>query len=228
MAMGAPMGITMSIEPHHVLTLSQWLSPAYPVGAFSYSHGIEWAIISGEVTSSEALKDWLEDILRYGSGYTDVIFLAAAYAAQDSETLRKLNAKARAFAPSKERLLETTAQGAAFAEVTKALSHDMPGAIQLCYPIAVGYAAGQQALPLQLTAQMYLQAFVSNLVSAGMRAIPIGQTVGQALIKELAPLCQDVANAAIEVPLSALASTAFLADIASMNHETQYSRIFRS
>jgi len=227
------MGIPPAMPPEgcthaQVATLTQWLSQGFPVGAYSYSHGLEWAVCTGAVATPDALGAWLGDILRHGAGRADAIFLAAAFAAEDLDALRALDAQARAFAPSSERLLETTAQGAAFGATAAAVWPRTAAARDLCHPIALGCAARAQDIPLRLTAQMYLHAFAANLVSAGIRAIPIGQTAGQGLIAELAPLCRQVADEAIETPVSDIASTTFLADIASMKHETQHSRIFRS
>lgn len=210
-----------------VLKLAQWLSPAYPVGAFSYSHGLEWAVEAGDVSGADSFRDWLEDVLRHGAGRADVIFLAAAFRAETPAAVLTIDAQARAFAPSAERLLETEAQGHAFAKTTGAVwpGEDVP---PLSHPVALGYAARLHGLPLLLTARMYLQAFASNLVSAAIRLIPIGQTEGQRLLNALTPLIETLAVDALNETPEDLSSTAFLADIASMKHETQYSRLFRS
>ncbi len=213
----------MTTHTEHVLTLTQWLSPAYPVGAFAYSHGLEWAVESKQVTSHHSLNEWLETILRFGAGQADALFLAAAYRADDpSDT----DMTARAFSASAERLKETVLQGEAFARATSDIwSLSMPS---LTYPVAVGHAARLQELPLDLTLTIYLQAFVSNLTAAGMRLVPVGQTEGQRLIKALTPLCIEIAQSAEAGSLDDLSSTAFMGDIAAMKHETQYSRIFRT
>lgn len=210
-----------------VLTLAQWLSPAYPIGAFSYSHGLERAVESGDVRDADALRDWLGDVLVHGAGRSDAILLVAAYRAPDAAGLRALEAQARAFAPSAERLLETTAQGRAFAAVTGAVwpGTGMP---ELCYPVAVGHAAAQHDLPLRLTAAMFLHAMIANIVSAGIRLIPIGQTDGQRVQTALAPLCETVATEALIEDVADMTSSVFLADIASMKHETQATRLFRT
>jgi len=210
-----------------VLKLVQWLSPAYPVGAFAYSHGLESATSAGNVGDAAALEDWLADVLCHGAGRSDVIFLAAAFRAADRAGLMRIDAQARAFAPSAERLMETEAQGHAFAKTTGAVwpGDELP---PLSHPVALGHAANLHGLPLLLTARMYLQAFASNLVSAGIRLIPIGQTDGQKTLSALTPLIETLAEKAIDETPEDLSSTAFLADIASMKHETQYSRLFRS
>jgi urease accessory protein len=165
----------------------------------------------------------LEGVLRHGAGWCDALFLAAAYRADDPQEVDRI---ARAFAPSAERLKETTLQGAAFGETTGQI---WGGALPaLTYPVALGHSARRHDLPLELTLQMYLQAFMANLVAAAMRLIPLGQTDGQRLIKRHTPLCAAIAAEAMEGTLDELSSTAFLSDIASMKHEQQYSRIFRT
>ena len=210
----------------HILTLSQWLSPAYPVGAFAYSHGLEWLVETGAVTNADDLEIWLRDVLWHGAGYADALFLAAAFRAKDNAALDEVNATCRAFAPSKERLMETDLQGAAFCEVTAEVWSQTLS--DLAYPVAVGRAAALIQLPLALTTRMYLQSFISNLVAAGMRLIPLGQTEGQHIIKTLAPLVTEITGKAVAGTLDDLSGTAFLTDIASMKHENQYSRMFRS
>lgn len=215
--MGMGGRIAMRIDP--MLTLAQWLSPAYPVGAFAYSHGLEQLVEGG----LKDLRPWLEDVLTYGSGASDALFLAAAYHA---ETPEEIDAQCRAFAPSKERLMELELQGAAFCEVT-AKAFNLPLA-PFTYPVAIGRVAALESIPLPLTLQLYLQAFASNLVAAGQRLLPLGQTEAQTLIHSLTPLFTRIAHEAESGDLSTLSGTAFLADIAAMQHETQASRIFRT
>lgn len=224
--MATDASIAMPIETSEFLTLAQWLSPAYPVGAFSYSHGLEAAIEDETVADPESLFIWVAEVLQHGSGQADALLLAAAFRCEYSDEVTEIDAICRAFAPARERLLETSLQGAAFAQTTAAIwGFDLPA---LCHPVAVGRAARLAGLPLELTAAMYLQAFSSNLISVGMRLVPLGQTDGQRLVRRLAPLCQDIAEATQHGDLEQLSSTAFLADIAAMRHETQQVRIFRT
>lgn len=209
-----------------LLTLVQWLSPGFPVGAFSYSHGLETAHEAGDVTGAEGLEDWLAAVLAQGAGRNDAIFLTTAYRAQSADETDEINALACAMAPSKERLLETLAQGQAFGETVRAVWHlDLPAR---CYPVAVGQAAGAMDLPLGDTTRLFLQSFAANIVSAGVRLIPIGQTQGQRIVARLAPLCTQIAQEALEAGLDDLGGAAVLADIRSMQHETQYTRLYRS
>lgn len=209
-----------------ILTLAQWFSPAYPVGAFSYSHGLEWAIDVGSVDDVKTLGAWVVDVIEHGTGRNDALFLAAAHQAETSQALVDIDQTCRAFAASSERLSETVQQGAAFCQVTSAIWSDMPE--PLSYPVAVGHATRVQALDPVLAAAMYLHAFAGNLATVGMRLIPLGQTEGHGLIRALAEPCQRIAAETAHGSLDALSSSAFLADIAAMKHETQYSRIFRT
>ena len=209
-----------------LLTLNQWFSPAFPVGAFSYSHGLEALVQAGRIDGDVALLAWVQDVLTDGAGRNDVILIAAAYEAGDTQALLEIDATARAFAPSQERLLEMRDQGESFCRTINAVwGTSLP---PLSYPVAVGAAARACDLPLGATAQLYLHALVSSLVSAGIRLIPIGQTQGQSCVRALAPLCKRVSAEAQHQALDALGASAFVTDIASMRHEVQYSRMFRS
>ncbi|WP_204115434.1 urease accessory protein UreF [Shimia biformata] len=213
----------MSIEAD--LILAQWLSPAYPVGAFSYSHGLEQVVADGAARDAGSFSQWLSDILEHGGGHSDAILLACAYRAE-ADQVEEIDATARALAPSSERQLETTQQGAAFAATTEAVFGPELG--HLTYPVALGRAARLQGLPLEKTIAFYLHAFASNLSSAAIRLVPLGQTEGQKVLHALLPLCQSIAGSAQHMTLDDIGSSVFAADIASMRHESLYSRLFRS
>ena len=222
--MGTDAPIAMPTDA--LLTLIQWLSPAYPVGAFAYSHGLEAAADLDWVRDAEGLEDWLKDILLYGSGRADALFIAAAFHSGTAQELDATNDTARAYAASKERLMETDQQGWAFGQITSALwTADLQG---LVYPVALGHAAKCDKLPLDMTMTLYLQAFLNNLVAAGQRLLPVGQTDAQRIVQRLSPLCAEIAESSVDGDLTDLSSSTFLSDITSMKHETQYSRIFRT
>lgn len=220
------------------LKLMTWLSPSYPVGAFSYSHGVEHAVDVGLVADRSSAERWIGDIVAIGSGRADAAILAAAYAAfikDDAEAIVEVAEFAAAFAPSAEIRLETTAQGQAFLSLTRQawpaatlerLAALWPG--PYAYPVAVAAAAAGHGVPPEAALAAYLHAFAANLVSAAVRLVPLGQSDGQAIQAALAPLIVSTAEAARAVPLDAVASATFAADIGSMRHETQYSRLFRS
>jgi urease accessory protein len=218
--------------------LMAWLSPAYPVGAFSYSGGIEWAVEAGDVGDAASLERWLAVMIGEGGGFCDAVFLVHAHraaAAGDDAALRAVAELAAAFAPSKERHLETTAQGRAFLDTTRAawpcaaldrLLAVWDGAVAL--PIAVGVASAGHGLPLAPVLPAYLQAMAANFVSAGVRLVPLGQTDGQRVLAALEPVVAATAERALVTALDQVGSASFRADLASMRHETQYTRLFRS
>ncbi len=205
-----------------VLTLAQWLSPGFPIGAFAYSSGLEQAIADGVVTPA-TVEDWLSDMLRDGNGMVDAILIrVAAHAVNPIE----VDQIARAVCPSRERLLEIDAQGAAFCAQLRATWH--VEATGLTYPVALGVGIRQLDLPLTLAVQMYLHAWVSAVVAACQRLMALGQTEAQRIVAALAPLCSDVARASKDKTLNDLTNQSFAADIAAMRHETLSPRIFRT
>jgi urease accessory protein len=215
-----------------------WLSPAYPVGAFSYSSGIEWAIEAGDIRDAETLQRWLAVMVGSGGGFCDAVFFVHAHravAASDDAALRAVAELAAAFAPTKERFQETTTQGRAFLTTTRAAwpcaaltrfdaAWDGPVAL----PVAVAIACAGHAIPIAPALHAYLHAMAANLISAGVRLIPLGQTDGQRVLAGLEPVVSLAAERALVTPLDDVGSAAFRADIASMQHETQYTRLFRS
>jgi urease accessory protein len=214
--------------------LMAWLSPAFPTGAFSYSSGLEWAVQAGDVTDEDSLRAWLKVIMREGSGFCDAVFFTHAYRAaaqHDSAHLRETAELALAFASSKEKYLETTAQGRAFLDTVRAAwpaeMFGQPDA-DIALPIAVARACAAHGIPEKPALACLLQAYTANLVSAGVRLIPLGQTQGQRLIAQLEPLVLATAERAASTSLDDTGSITLRADLASMRHETQYTRLFRS
>lgn len=220
------------------LPLLVWLSPSFPVGSFAYSHGIEWAVEAGDVKDAETCAAWLSDLLEHGGAWSDAVLLAAAHRAaaqQDDEALREVAELAAALAPSLERRLETLKQGDAFLLATRAA---WPCAVldrfakvwsgETAFPVAVGVAAAGHGVALLPALEAYLLAFVTNLVSAAVRLIPLGQTDGTKIVARLTLLAREVAARAARSTLDDVGGAALRSDIASMRHETQHTRLFRS
>ncbi|SFS21727.1 urease accessory protein UreF [Yoonia litorea] len=206
-----------------LLTLTQWLSPAYPVGAFAWSHGLEQAIARGDISGRDGLADWLAAVLTHGAGRSDAILLAEAYRSDDVTEVASL---AAALSPSKERRMETLQQGAAFVATTREVwALPLPN---MAFPVAVGRAAALADLPLTPVLQVWLQAFASNLVQAAQRLMRLGQTDGQRILAQLHPIILAVAAEAEAASLDDIGSATFAVDTASMQHEAMASRIFRS
>ncbi len=220
--------------------LLAWLSPAFPVGGYSYSHGLEWAIEDGSVTDAATLSAWLTDILVSGAGHNDAILFREAWRAAATGDAGRLAAVAElgaAFQPSRERHLESTAQGRAFLTAVMAawpcdrltgLAAALVPADALPYPVAVALCAAAHDIPAEPALAALINGFVANVVSAGVRAIPIGQTDGQKIIAGLGPAIDAVISATATASPDDLGGAALRADIASMKHETQYTRLFRS
>jgi urease accessory protein len=218
--------------------LQAWLSPAYPVGSFAFSGGLEWAVEAGDVTDAASLERWLAVILTDGGGFCDAVFFVHAHRAVeqgDDDALVAVAELAAAFAPSKERHLETTAQGGAFLAATRAawpcaaldrLVAAWPG--PCAYPVAVAAAAAGHGIAAAPALAAFLHAFAANLISAGVRLIPLGQTDGQRVLAALEPVIAATAARALATPLDDVGSAAVRADLASLRHETQYTRLFRS
>ena len=216
---------------HDLLRLLAWLSPSFPVGSFSYSHGLESAVETGRAGDRDALRDWIDMVLRRGSGWNDAVVLCDAWRrAGDGGDLAELNALAEALAGSKERHLESTLQGAAFRDAVAAWSCPALDALPegCLYCVAVGAAARDHGIACQAAVAAFLQAFASNLLQAAIRLGVIGQTAGVALLAELEETISDTARRAVTSSLDDLGALTIMAEVAAMRHETLYSRLFRS
>jgi urease accessory protein len=206
----------------HLLT---WLSPAFPTGAFAYSHGLEWAVETGDITDGETLRDWLTNVLTHGAARTDAILLRHAH--QPDADLDALAELAAATAPTRERHAETHNQGAAFMLAARPWNCP-PLPDPVAYPIAVGALAARHQINADATTIAYLHAFTSSLISAAVRLVPLGQSTGLAVLAALEPIILQVATGTSSATLDDLGTAAFRSDLAAMRHETQYTRLFRT
>jgi len=219
-----------------LLPLMLWLSPTFPVGSFAYSHGLEWAVEAGDIFDARSLGGWLVDLMTFGAPRADAILFAAVFRAVEAgdwPALCETNALAVALAPSAERRLETTAQGAAFVAAARAAwdceaLRELATQERVAYPAAVAAAAAGHGLPLEASLPAFVLALVVNAVSAAVRLGPIGQTDGQSILAALLPRIRALAREGANSTLADVGGCAFRSDIAAMRHETQYSRLFRS
>ena len=313
---------TMITDAPKLLRLQSWFSPAFPIGAFSYSHGLEWAVEEGSVTDRASLLAWLEADLRHGSGRAEAMFLAQAWRAAQAappspgDCVAALSRQGRGHAPvaangvtdnsgcwendcgaahssplplreraaptapgkgahtgnasdlrpspelrpcqpmemaghiiavatlaaamrgTAELALESGQQGIAFlSAVRKAWPHPeldrmadllTQSSIGPVLPVAAGICCAVHGIGLELALPFYVQGSAANLVNAAVRLVPLGQTDGQIALAALEAAVLETAREALSAPPGDIGSAAFMIDLASMRHETQYTRLFRS
>ena len=214
--------------------LLSWLSPNYPVGAFSYSHGLEQEIELGQVTNARTLESWIEAVLLYGTGRIDGPLFREAYCSVDKKdwlALTEIATLGNAFQSTAELALESRSQGDAFIKATQnAWPEEVLDLFEngTIYPVAVAAACATHSVTLEDGLTGYFHAFAANLVSAGVRLVPLGQSDGQSTLSALEPIVAAACDYAVSCPLTDVGSAAPLLDLNSMTHETQYSRLFRS
>ena len=231
-----PTHMPMSTMTSSLYPLMTWLSPSFPVGAYSFSHGLENAVETGLITDTETAMNWIRDLLTVGDGHADLVFLAHAWEAGDDEAaLREVHELALAFQPSEEIRLESTAQGNSFLKtIANTWPCDVVATLQriagnaVVYPVALGAVARAHNVYRDTTLEAYGHAFIANLVSAAVRLVPLGQTDGQRITASLQASVSSEATRAAATPLHLVSSSCLMADITSMRHEVQYTRLFRS
>src|SRR5580700_538776 len=224
-----------------LLRLQSWLSPAFPAGFYSYSHGLEWAVEAREVYDRQSLVDWLESDLRHGSGRNEAIFFKEAwlYATKnDQEGLVEISELAAAFRGTSEFALESSQPAAACLAIFKKVWPDRTldmlteilreRQIPPALAVVLGVRLAAEGTPVTLALPAFLQSYMTNLVTAGVRLVPLGQTDGQLAIAELERVVEAASAHAAAATIDELGSAAFMVDLASMAHETQYTRLFRS
>jgi urease accessory protein len=230
-----------TLSPLALLRLQTWLSPAFPTGAYSYSHGLEWAVEAECVKDRETLVDWLESDLRHGSGRNEVIFFSEAWRCAIDDNRAKLieiAELAAAFRGTSEFALESLQQGAACLATLRRVWPDRildwlseivcERHVQPALAIVLGIRSARLGIPASLALSAFLQSYIASLVAAGVRLIPLGQTDGQFAISDLEEAVLAASAQAKKATIDDLGSAAFMVDLASMAHETQYTRLFRS
>lgn len=210
-----------------LIRLLTWLSPAFPTGGFAYSHGLEWAVETGAIRDEASLRLWVADVLEHGSGRSDTVLLRLAHRAADGAALADVAALASATAPSRERQAEAAGQGEAFAAAV-AVWGGLPADGVAPYAVAVGAAARRHGIGENDAAVAFLTAFAGNLVSAAVRLVPLGQTAGLRVVAALEPTLLAIEAATRDATEADLGGACFCSDLASLRHETQYTRLFRS
>jgi urease accessory protein len=210
----------MGIEHSQLLLLLNWMSPAFPIGAYAYSHGLEWAIDDGLVQSSADVKSWISDVITCGSGWNDAVLFAQEFQNQN------VNELALALCSSRERHLETTQLGAAFQIAASMFVTFERAPDEIAYPIAAARACLAMGINQSHALLAFLQGFSSAQISVAVRLVPLGQTAGLEIMRDLMPVISATAKRASCATLADIGSQTLLADVAAMKHETQHSRIF--
>jgi urease accessory protein len=230
MRAGTRIAMTIERAAAGLPLLLTWLSPAFPTGAYAYSHGLEWAVETKDLRDEHTAAEWLRDVLAHGAGRSDTILLRHAHRARTPADLAEIAALAAASQPCAERRTETLAQGTAFALAAAVwgapLLAAQPG--QVAYPVALGALAAAHDVPEGDAAIGLLHAFSANLVSAAVRLVPLGQTAGLRILAALAPVLAEIAVETADATLDDIGGACFRSDIAAMRHETQYTRLFRT
>ena len=231
----------LTLNPAGLMRLMTWLSPSFPVGAYTYSHGVEYAVEDGRVTSADSLINWVEGVLEFGAGRIDAVLFCVAWRAAragDEAALFDIGVEADCWRGTSEMALEATAQGRAFVSTMQKVWGD--GVITRwanamreddrlpSYPVAVGIAAARSDVPLRDALTAYLHAMAANLVSSAVRLVPLGQTDGVRSLTSLDGAVTVAVDHAMKTDLADLGAAAPMVDWTSMKHETQYTRLFRS
>jgi len=227
--------------PLALLRLQSWLSPAFPIGSYSYSHGLEWAVEAGHIRDRKSLVDWLDADLRYGSGRNEAIFFSEAWrctTGDDRAKLFEIAELAALFRGTAELALESSQQAASCLSTLRQVWPDCvldwlsealcSNRVQPALAVVLGARSASEDIPVGLALPAFMQSYVANLVTAGVRLIPLGQTDGQLAIAELEAAVLATSAQAKKATIDHLGSVAVMVDLASMAHETQYTRLFRS
>jgi urease accessory protein len=212
------------------IRLMAFLSPAFPVGGFSYSHGLERAAHDGQLPDAESLREWLADIIAFGSGWNDAVLFSEAHRRAETGDLAEVAGLAEALAGSEERHRETMLQGAAFITAARSWPHPVVELLpeDCAYAVAAGAILAAHGVPRDTALAAWLQAFSMNLVQAAIRLGVTGQQGAMATVAALEPVILETARRAENATLDDLGSAALMAEIVAMKHETQVSRLFRS
>ncbi|WP_062227145.1 urease accessory protein UreF [Aureimonas frigidaquae] len=218
--------MTDTVGGASLLRLLTWLSPAFPVGAFAWSHGVESAIADGRIRDAETMRDWAGFLLAHGSGWNDLLLFAQGWRCDGAVAVEDLSDLALALGAASERRQESLALGTAFLEAVRPWADT--GHAQLAYPVAVGHVAARCGVALEPALVAYAHAFASSLMSAAVRLVPLGQGDMVRILAALEPEIDDTAQRASLATLADLGSAAILSDICAMRHETLSPRLFRS
>jgi urease accessory protein len=216
--------IPMATEAPDLLLLLNWMSPTFPIGSFAYSHGLEWEIASGHMKTAADVEGWIRDVISSGSGWNDAVLFAHC----SNGDIANLNALALALSGSAERYQETTQLGRNFAMASAVWTGIPAGEGDIAYPIAAGEACARLGLSSEATLMAFLQSFCAALVSVAVRLVPLGQTQGLVILRNLAGDIAAITARALKATLDDLGGNCLAAEMAAIAHETLEPRVFRT
>ncbi|MCD8489627.1 MAG: urease accessory protein UreF [Desertifilum sp.] len=219
-----------------LLYLLQLASPALPIGAYSYSEGLEILVEQGVICNESQLQEWMEQSLSYGSVRLEAaIALRAIHATikGDRQALDYWNNWSTATKETSELRAASWQMGRSLSRLLIDIQPQIADIFQACkrdcnYSIAYGIAAAYWEIPPDAAIVAYLQSWATNLMTAGVKLIPLGQTTGQQLLLNLHPTLLRVTPEILMLADEELSSFSWGLSLASMAHETQYTRLFRS
>lgn len=215
--------------------LLQLASPALPVGAFSYSQGLEAACEAGLVRDAASARAWIEDVLRGSVARMEApvfLRLCAAWAAGDAGAVARWNDTFLASRESAELRAETAQMGYSLrrllVELGEAGAEALEAQEEIAFPTAFAFAVARWGIDPEQALVAYLWAWLENQAMAALKAVPLGQTDGQRLLLALGDELDGVAQAAATLADDELGNFMPRLALLSSRHETQYSRLFRS
>jgi urease accessory protein len=218
-----------------LLRLLQLCSGTLPIGGFTYSQGIEWAVECGWIRNQQDLTDWLSDLMATSLAQVEIPTLVRLYQAcenGDTATLAYWSQWLMANRESRELRDEERQRGRALAGLLVEL--DIPHArewrdtLAQCQSAAFALACTAWHIPLPQAAQGFAWAWLENLALAGVKLIPLGQTAGQRILRDLGTSAGHAAQRGLSLPDQDMGASAPALAIASSRHESQYTRLFRS
>ena len=214
-----------------ILKLLTWNNQSFPIGSYCFSSGLEFAVESKLIQSGKDLQYWLNDLLKYGSLYSDALILLEAWklaSKKENNKINDLNNFAVSLNQSNEKYIENYEQGKSFIKITEDAWNHKYISKKLVYPIAYAVAAVQENINMEDVLICYLHSSLCNLLAAGIKLIPLGQTEGQKIQIALNTYIEEEYKNILKKNFNDIGNCGWVNDIISMKHENQFTRTFRT
>lgn len=226
----------MTKENLALLSLLQIASPALPVGAYSYSEGLETLIFEGKVNNQKTLQNWIEESLKFGAIRLEAAVMIRVYRAlqkDDLESINYWNNWATATRETEELRLQSLQMGMSLNRLLISMKPALENKLKVCetecnFSVAFGIAAQNWQIEEKAALLGFLHSWASNLIVAGVKLIPLGQTAGQNLLLTIQSTIIEATQEILDLKDDDLNVCSWGLSLASMNHETLYTRLFRS